>query len=102
VVVVAAWEVLAAEEVALVLVLFVTEHSDSAEEDPDSEVGNSDFVEGNLDFAAEKGVLAVNVGPVVEFDFAMGALAVEFQVLELVGLVAVEDPGLVKEDPGSE
>lgn len=108
VVVAAAWEVLVvAEEVALVLVLFVMGHSDSVE-DLDFEVVSSDFVKGNLDFAAEKGDLAVNVDPVVEFDFVMGVLPVEFQVLELVVPVAVEalefaeeDPDPVMEVPGS-
>lgn len=100
VVVVAAGEVLAAaEEVALDLVLFALGHFDSVEGDLDSEVGSSDSVKENLDFAAAKLVLVVNADPEVQFDFVMGVLPVEFQALEVVGLAAVEDLVLVKEDP---
>ena len=99
VVVVAAGEVLAAaEEVALDLVLFATGHFDSVEGGLDSEVGSSDSVKENLDFAAKK-VLVVNADPEVQFDFVMGVLPVEFQALEVVGLAAVEDLVLVKEGP---
>lgn len=100
VVVVAAEEVLAAaEEVALDLVLFALGHFDSVEGDLDSEVGSFDSVKENLDFAAAKKVLAVNADPEVQFDFVMGVLPVEFQVLGVVGLAAAEDLVLVKEDP---
>ena len=100
VVVVAAGEVLAAaEEVALDLVLFALGDFDSVEEDLDSEVGSSDSVKENPDFAAAKMVLVVNVDPEVQFDFVMGVLPVEFQALEVVGLAAVEDLVLVKEGP---
>jgi hypothetical protein len=77
----------AAEGVAPVLVLFVMGNSDSVWGDLDFEVGNFDSVKGNPDFAAEKD-LAVNGDLGVGFDFALVVLAVEFQVLELVDLVA--------------
>jgi hypothetical protein len=89
----------AAEEVDLDLVLFALGHFDSVSEDLDSEVESSDSVKETPDFAAAKKAPAVNADPVVQFDFVMGALPVEFQVLELVVLAAVGDLDLVKEHP---
>jgi hypothetical protein len=97
----AAWEVPAAEEVAPVLVSFVMGYSDSVEGDLDFEVGSFDSVKGNPDFAAEKD-LAVNGDLVVGSDFALVVLAVEFQVLELVDLVASEALDLAVEVLGFE